>query len=244
MSPAIFDGRLIAHVGGVKNGALTAFELATGTELWRWDSEGPGYASPVLLTFDGMPQIVTQTREHVLAVDAATGKELWKVVLKTPYVQNIVTPIAHGDLLIVSGLNNPVKALRPRRGAEGAWTAEEVWKNADVDMYMSSPVLAGGLLVGLTSKRSGQIFALDPASGKTLWLGDPRQGDNAAFIVAGDRLLVLNVGGDLLAGRIGAEPFQPEKTYEVAASTTWAHPALLGDRLLIKDKTRLTLWSF
>jgi len=244
MSPAILDGRLIAHVGGVRNGALTAFELATGEELWRWDSEGPGYASPVLLTFDGVPQIVTQTREHVLAVDPATGKELWKVGLKTPYVQNIVTPIAHGDLLIVSGLDNPVKALRPRRGQSGAWTAEEVWSNAEVDMYMSSPVLAAGKLVGFTGKRAGQIFALDPATGKTLWLGEGRQGDNGAFIVAGDRLLVLNVAGNLLVGAVGAQPWKPEKTYEVAESATWAHPALLGNRLLVKDKTKLTLWAF
>ena len=66
----------------------------------------------------------------------------------------------------------------------------------------------------------------------------------AAFIVAGDRLLVLNVTGDLLVGTIGAEAWKPEKTYEVAESATWAHPALLGDRILIKDRTSLTLWSF
>ncbi len=29
-------------------------------------------------------------------------------------------------------------------------------------MYMSSPVLVGGRLVGFTEKRSGQLFALDP----------------------------------------------------------------------------------
>ncbi len=116
MSPAVFGGRLIAHVGGIASGALAAFELQTGKEVWRWEGEGPGYASPVLATFDGVAQIVTQTREHVVAVDASTGKELWKIELKTPYVQNVVTPLVDGDMVIVSGLNNPVKALRPRRG--------------------------------------------------------------------------------------------------------------------------------
>jgi outer membrane protein assembly factor BamB len=246
MSPLILDGiaggpRLIAHVGGNKTGALTAFDLATGKELWRWDDEGPGYSSPVLLSFDGVPQIVTQTREHVIAVDPANGKELWKIGIKTPYVQNIVTPLAHGDLLIVSGLMNPVKALRPRRGENGAWTAAEVWSNPEVDMYMSSPVMADGRLIGFTSKRSGQIFALDPATGKTLWLGEPRQGENALFIVVGDQLLVLNVAGELTIGAVDGLGW---KRYEVADSATWAHPALLGSRLLIKDHERLTLWSF
>jgi glucose dehydrogenase len=244
MSPAVFDGRLIAHVGGIEAGALAAFELASGKELWRWDGEGPGYASPMLATFDGVAQIVTQTREHVLAVDAASGKELWKVGLKTPYVQNIVTPLVHGDTVIVSGLYNPVKALRPHRGAGGAFTADEVWSNAEVDMYMSSPVLVRGRLVGFTSKRSGQVFVLDPATGKTIWLGEPRQGDNAALIAAGDQLLVQNVAGELAIGPIDASGWKPTKRYTVADSATWAHPALIGNRILVKDATKLTLWSF
>jgi outer membrane protein assembly factor BamB len=260
MSPAVFDGRLIAHVGGIKAGALAAFELSTGKEVWRWDGEGPAYASPMLATFDSVAQIVTQTREHVLAVDAASGKELWKVGLKTPYVQNIVTPLVYGDTLIVSGLSNPVKALRPHRGASGAFTADEVWSNAEVDMYMSSPVLMGGRsseaapappnppaaprLVGFTSKRSGQLFVLDPATGKTLWLGEPRQGDNAALIAAGDQLLVQNVAGELAIGPVDASGWKETKRYTIADSATWAHPALLGNRILVKDATKLTLWSF
>jgi outer membrane protein assembly factor BamB len=245
MSPAIVAGKLIAHVGGVGAGALAAFDLATGKEIWRWEGEGPGYASPVLATFDGVEQIVTQTREHVVAVAADGGRELWKVELKTPYVQNIATPLVYRDTVIVSGLYNPVRALRPRlAGDRRGFTIEEVWRNADVDLYMSSPVLVSGQLVGFTSKRSGQLFALDPATGKTLWLGDPRQGDQAALIAAGDQLVVQNVAGELAIGPVDASGWKPSKRYTVANSATWAHPALLGKRLLVKDATQLTLWSF
>ena len=31
--------------------------------------------------------------------------------------------------------------------------------------------------------------------------------------------------------------------YQVADSPTWAHPVVLGDRLLIKDATDLSLWT-
>jgi outer membrane protein assembly factor BamB len=244
MSPAVFDGKLIAHVGGIEAGALAAFEVETGRELWRRDGEGPGYASPILATFDGVPQIVTQTREHVLAVSLDAGKELWQVPLKTPYLQNAVTPFIHGDTVIVSGLANPVIALRPRRAADGGWTSDEAWRSAEVSMYMSSPVLVSGLLVGFTEKRSGQLFALDPASGKVVWLGDPRQGDNAALIAAGDQLLVQNVSGELAIGPVAANGWKAARTYTVADSATWAHPALLGDRILVKDVDSLTLWSF
>jgi hypothetical protein len=111
-------------------------------------------------------------------------------------------------------------------------------------MYMSSPVSIGGRMVGFTSKRSGQLFALDPATGKTLWLGEPRQGDNAALIAAGDQLLVQNVAGELAIGPVDGSGWKPTKRYTVADSATWAHPALIGNRILVKDATKLTLWSF
>ena len=39
---------VIAHVGGDGDGALTAFDAATGAVRWAWKGDGPGYASPVV----------------------------------------------------------------------------------------------------------------------------------------------------------------------------------------------------
>ena len=50
MSPLIVDGMAVAHLGGPGKGALMAFDLATGNLKWKWDAEGPAYASPVLMT--------------------------------------------------------------------------------------------------------------------------------------------------------------------------------------------------
>ncbi len=49
-SPLIVDGMAVAHLGGQGRGAIIAYDLTTGDEKWRWDGEGPEYASPVLLT--------------------------------------------------------------------------------------------------------------------------------------------------------------------------------------------------
>ena len=40
-SPMIVDGMAIAQLGGRGNGAIMAYDLATGEEKWRWDQEGP-----------------------------------------------------------------------------------------------------------------------------------------------------------------------------------------------------------
>jgi outer membrane protein assembly factor BamB len=240
MSPLVDGALLIAHVGGPGKGALRAFDLATGQTKWSWVEDGPAYASPVLLTVDGVRQIVTQTQQHIVGVDVATGKTLWSMPFETPYVQNIVTPLIYKDTVILSGLDNATFAVRPvRRGA--AWTPETVWTNPDVPMYMSSPVVNGDLVFGFSHRNKGQFFALDARSGKTLWTSPPRQGENAAIIAAGDVLLLLTTDAQLIVAKATDKGWNALSSVEVASSPTWAHPILLGDRILIKDEQTLAL---
>lgn len=245
MSPLVRDDLLIAHVGGVEQGQLAAFHLDSGEVAWSWDGEGPGYASPVIATFgDGPPQLLTQSRAHLVGVDARNGKLLWRVPFETPYVQNIVTPVVHGELAIFSGLTKGTVALRPKRGADGTWSVEEAWRNGEISQYMTSPILAGSVLFGLSPLKRGQLFALDATTGKTLWTSEGRIGENASLVLAGERLLVTTTDGVLFVGRASRAAWQPEARYEVAPSAVWAHTALLGNRVLVKDRTALTLWRF
>jgi len=41
----------------------------------------------------------------------------------------------------------------------------------------------------------------------------------------------------------GAKQFEVVKKYEVAESPTWAHPVIVGGRILIKDASTLALLS-
>ncbi len=243
MSPAVFGNRVIAHVGGMQSGSLAAFDLESGRELWSWSQEGPGYASPIAATIDGVEQIVTQSRSHVVSVAAATGELLWKLPFETPYQQNSVTPLVVGSRVIISGLDRATTALEPRLDGQGRWLLEIAWKNDELPMYMSSPVLRDGLLFGMTEKRKGQLFCLDAATGEMLWASDGREGENASLIVAGDRLIVLTTDGVLMIGAAAAQRWSPWRS-TIAQSETWAHPALVEGLLLVKDHDHLTAWSF
>ena len=66
MSPVVDGGRVIAHVGGDGDGELVALDAATGNALWSWKGDGPGYASPVVATFDGVRQVVTQSQNALV----------------------------------------------------------------------------------------------------------------------------------------------------------------------------------
>jgi outer membrane protein assembly factor BamB len=244
MSPAVFDGKLIVQVGGIDSGALAAFDPRTGEQLWSYEGEGPAYASPVLIESHGKKQVVSQTRTHIVSVDLDTGNLLWQTELITAYEQNSITPVAYGDQIVVSGLDRGVYLLDVAPDARGNWLVREVFRNDDLAMYMSSPVISGSLLFGLTHKRKGQLFCLDLEAGAVRWTTEGRDGENAALILAGDRLLVLTTDAKLIVAKANAEGLAAEATYEVADSATWAHPALVGNRILIKDEDRLTAWSF
>jgi outer membrane protein assembly factor BamB len=240
MSPIVHNGLVIVHVGGHDSGALTAFNAETGEVKWSWTGDGPGYASPIVFESGGTAQIVTQTQKSIAGFSAATGEQLWRIPFETEYVQNIVTPVAYKQTLIFSGLDKGTMAVRVIKRA-GKFETEQVWQNPDVSMYMNSPVVNGDFLFGLSHKRKGQFFCIDARTGQTLWTSDGRDGNNAAIVAAGQFLFLLTDGADLIVARSDAKQFEVLKKYSVADSPTWAHPVIVGKRILIKDASTLSL---
>jgi outer membrane protein assembly factor BamB len=235
---------IVAHIGGPGRGALAAFDAASGAIKWAWRGDGPGYASPVVMTaVDGVRQIVTQTERRLVSLDARDGTLLWELPFSTEYDQNSITPIVRGDVVINSGLNQGTTAYRVSRAA-GKWKAEQVWRTSDLSMYMSTPVLHLDVLFGLANRNRGQFFALDATNGKVLWTTEGRQGDNAALARAGDMLLALTTDGELTVFTPSKEGFKQVRQYTVASTPTWAHPALVAPGILIKDENTFSLWKY
>ena len=242
MSPIIDRGLVIVHIGGHDSGVLTAFDANTGDQRWSWSGDGPGYASPIVAELGGVRQIVTQTQKYIVGVRAGGGGLLWEIPFETEYVQNIVTPAMYKQTLIFSGLDKGVFAINVVvRGSR--WVAEQIWQNPDVSMYMSSPVVRGDYLYGLSHKRKGQFFCLDARTGKTVWTTNGREGDNAAIVAAGQFLFSLTDGAELVVARSDPKQFEVLKKYSVADSPTWAHPVVMGNKILIKDLSNLALLS-
>ena len=243
MSPLVDRGLVIVHVGGHNKGALTAFDAAAGTVKWTWPGDGPAYGSPMAADFDGTRQIVVFTQQNLVGVSAATGELLWKRPFTTRSIQNTITPIFYGGTVIVSGLDRPITAFKVvKRGSE--WATENVWENPDVPLYMTNAVIVRDMLFGMTHRNSGQFFALDAKTGKTLWTGPPRQGTNAAILRAGDLVLALTDDAELIVARPNASGLEPLKRYTVADSATWALPTVAGNRIYVKDTDSLALWTW
>jgi outer membrane protein assembly factor BamB len=238
-SPLAVDGRVVVQTGSdVHGGQMVALEPSTGKVLWEWKGLGPGYASPVVIDIADNKQIVALTNGSIVGVDAATGQELWSVPFPDEWHENIVTPVWTGSHLVVSGTRQGTHAFALSQTA-GKWRAIEAWKNAEVAMYLSSPVYGDGLIYGLSSKRKGQFVALDAKTGALRWATEGREGEHASVLLTPRHLIYLTNGADLIVAQRGAAVFTVEKRYHVADAETWAMPVFLGSDLLVRDATGL-----
>jgi outer membrane protein assembly factor BamB len=104
-------------------------------------------------------------------------------------------------------------------------------------------VLSGDLIFGFSHYKKGEFFCIDARTGATQWTSPPRQGENAAVLVSGGNLILLRDEGELFIAKASGKAFEPLRHYTVADSPTWAHPLVLPDGVVIKDKTTLALWG-
>jgi len=242
-SPLVDGGVVIAHMGGFNLGAMTAFDAATGTVRWRWDGDGPGYGSPIIATLGGVRQLIAQTQKLLVGLNPGTGALLWSVPFTTSFNQSSITPVVAGDLVINSGLEKPVTALRIQRSG-AKWTAEPAWTFDQASLFMSSAAVIGSTLYGLSHRNRGQLFALDPSSGKLLWTTEGRMGENASLMGNQSWLLVSTTEGELIVVRPGASKFTEVRRYQVSDSALWAHPAVTRQTIVVKGVEKVICWGW
>jgi len=100
---------------------------------------------------------------------------------------------------------------------------------------MSNPVLADGLLYGLSVRKRGQIVALDAASGALKWATEGRTAEQAAILLTPANVLLLTSTGELIVAKRSPVKYEEERRYTVAESATWAVPVVLKDGLVVRD---------
>ncbi len=230
-SPLVLDKLLIVPVGGQRGGSIMAFEIASGRTAWKAvPGELPAMSSPVAANLAGRRQVICFTEKQLVGLEPAAGKQLWSYPFRTAYRQNIVTPLLYNNLVIESGYMKYTFALRPSASDKGM-TVQRVWLSRELRCYMSSPVLVGNYLYGQGAR--GELVCLDARTGKKQWSGG-EFGRYCSIAVAGGRLLVLSSSGQLAVVDATPEKFASLLTYRVTDQPTWAHLAVVGDRLYVR----------
>jgi outer membrane protein assembly factor BamB len=263
-SPVVVDGLCIAQLGGAKNGALVAYDLASGNEKWKWTGDSPAYASPELMTVNGTKLIIAETEGKIVAVRVADGKLAWE----TPFAPtgrmtyNAATPIVEDQTLIYAGGGHGVTAVKIEKEGE-AFAAKELWSNKQTSVQFNTPVLKNGLLFGMTPR--DELFCMSAQDGKTLWTaplggqrpeagrgaGGGRRGGGGmrgrpgfgSIVDAGSVLAALTPNDQLIFFQPSDKAFLEAARYKVATTPTYSYPVLAGNRIYIKDEESVILWT-
>ena len=135
---------------------------------------------------------------------------------------------------------------------DDGFAAKETWSQPKTySSIYNTPVLKDGLLYGLTAasggRRPGQgpttIYCLQADPGKVLWTDATKRGECGEIFDAGSVLLALTSDGELFAFKPGDKKYEQLAKYKVATSPTWAPPVIAGNRVFVKDRDSLTLWT-
>ncbi len=176
-------------------GVVSALDFTTGNRLWEQDLEptegdpGDGSFGGGLAYVDGKLYVTTGFAETV-AVDAETGKTLWRHRLLTPARG---APIIVGNRIFLVTVENETVALSTEDG-------HELWHHTGVGeatnfMGSPSPAVEGNTVV--VPYTSGELFALRADTGAVEWtdtLSSVRRTDQVAELTDIKGLPVIDHG--------------------------------------------------
>ena len=215
---------------GAPEAALAAFDLETGTIVWQVAGTGAGYSSLVELEFDGVRQLVGY--DEVSAGGwSLDGKRLWELTPPQSGDFNVPTPVQLGQRLFLTTENNGSRLYE--FDGQGQPRPEPVARFEDLAPDTHSPVVAGDLICGT----SGQLYCLTTDSLSLAATCDHPGLDTYTSAISNgrDRILFGTLGGDLILVHVTED--QCEVTGQLSATSgqeMYSHPALVGDRLLIR----------
>jgi hypothetical protein len=107
---------------------------------------------------------------------------------------------------------------------------------------MSTPVIIDG--VAYHHLKSQRMTAIEIATGRELWTSDQSFGKYLSFVAQGDRILALDQRGELYLLRANPEKFDLLDQGKLSGDDTWAHLAIAGRQLFVRELNALTAFRW
>jgi len=252
-SPLLYENLLILSFDGIDQQYIAALDKNTGSTVWktnrstqwkdllengRYFRDGDyhkAFCTPLVIEWEGKPQLISLGACAGFAYDPYTGAELWK----THHDAHSASPrplFGNGLLYVTTGHGQTeLWAIRP--GGQGDITdTHVVWRVAGKEVpKQPSPVLVGELIYMVSNE--GIASCVDALTGEMVW--SERIGGNfmASPIYADGRIYVSNMQGETTVMRAG-------RTFEILAenrleSGFLASPSVSGKALFLRTKTHL-----
>jgi len=251
-SPVVENNLVIIAIAKSPEVSIVAFDKDSGRPIWEALDEIPSNTSPIVIEFAGRRQLIVWANKSVAALDAATGRILWRQNVTSSGNYAVPTPVWKDDLLLLDGLMLKLQSDKP--GASVLWP-EDTRPTRIHLTDTSTPLLQDGLVFSATTK--GHLLCREATTGKQLW-----QADQVSASKSGPSIhltAVPSIGcvflftdrGDLILSRLTAAGYKElgrahliEPTAEYGQQKmAWVPPAYADQRVFARNDKELVCAS-
>jgi outer membrane protein assembly factor BamB len=243
-SPVLHAGRVFVQCDNDGSSFVAALDAKTGDAVWRIPrEERSNWATPVVWKNRLRSELVTAGGGKMRSYDLADGTLLWEMKASG---RTAATPLATDDLLYVDsyerlqGRTGILAAIRPGASGDISLHGKEstsewiAWSHLMSGYRVCSPAIFDERLF-LFEQNGGIVHCFNAKTGEKVYKQRLPSGRGvvASPLATDSHLYVVNYDGTTAV-------LQPGPELKVAASNaigaiTWASPAVIGDRLLLRS---------
>ncbi|HEY5912771.1 MAG TPA: PQQ-binding-like beta-propeller repeat protein [Verrucomicrobiae bacterium] len=243
-SPLV-DGDVVVSTPGSARGSMVALNKTNGELIWQTkDFTDPAeYASPIVAQIGGVRQYVQLTGEHVVGVEAKTGKILWRAA-RHGETATVPTPIFYdNEVYVTSGYGIGCNLFKISKAAD-VYSAGQVYANKVMVNHHGGVVRVGEYLYGYSDGKGW--VCQEFRTGRLVWSNN---GVGKGSLTYADGCLYLrSEGGKGIVALVEASPKaytekgrfdQPDRS----SQNSWPHPVVAGGMLYIRDQDVLLCYD-
>jgi len=241
-SPLILDDKIFITPAGETHN-IVALNKDNGQLIWSSKGQGSvsSYCSPLYLSDQQIPQLVTMTATHILGIDVKTGEKIWSYPYENFRKIHPNTPVYSNNMLLcTSGYGKGSLMLRLTNGGR---SVEKVWETKDLETKHGGVIKIGDYVYGSGDDKRFW-YCLDWNTGQTKY-ADKTLGGTGVTIAADDMLYCYSERGEIALVRPNPEKFDLVSKFSVKLGDGphWAHPVIYkgimyvrhGDTLMAYD---------
>jgi len=229
-SLVVADDTVIAQVENDSESFTAGLDARTGLNRWKLDRpRQANWTSPVLVARPGGATLVAlQSSKGVLAVEPATGREVWNY---SEGASTIPSSAIAADVLFV-----PSSGLTALKANTGSAAPEKLWRSSQLRPGTASPLVLGTRIFALND--AGVLNCGDVTNGNRVWQLRLKGPFSASPISAGDHLYLVNEKG--LAQVVDTTKPEGALVGEIdLRQTVLGTPSIAGGALYVRSDRKL-----
>jgi outer membrane protein assembly factor BamB len=241
-SPLIIGDTIIATPGGEKYNVL-ALNKHNGELIWSSPGVGEpaSYTSPLYIPDLEVPLIVQLTAQHIIGLEAKTGKVLWSHESRSTHSINANTPLYHNNMIFWTNVNSGAFMLRL---SDGGRSSEIVWEIPHFNNMQGGYVRIGDYIYGSSGGYGhNDWLCINWYTGEIAW---QERGIGTSVVIAnGDYLFGYSDRGIMALMKASPSTVDIISQFEITLGTDqhWAHPVLYKGVLYVRHGDTLMAYN-